>query len=87
MSALAAFAAVRSSGKSDGRLQVLNENLSRTLNDVARAKQQLLKLEQLKLDLATKITSEAARRTKVLEEDLSEEEVLRRLKEKGLVKK
>lgn len=81
-----ALVVVRSQGKQAGRLEVVKEDMQDALGKVDQARKPLEDLHQERVDLATKITREAAARTKALEEDLSPEEVLKRLREKGLVK-
>lgn len=80
------YVGVRASGKADGRLEVLTDDLRKTLNDTDTTLVKLKKLNQQKVDLTARIAAEAATRTKPLEENLSDEEVLRRLKEQGIVK-
>jgi hypothetical protein len=76
----------RSQGKQAGRLEAVTKDVQKTLNDIDASRTKLQKLHQERVDLASKIVLESAERTKALEEDLTPEEVLKRLREKGLVK-
>lgn len=86
LAGLVALAVARSQGKKVGRLEMVEKDMRKTLNEVDANRKKLVALSKERVDLAAQIAKEAAKRTKALEEDLSEEEVLRRLREKGLVK-
>lgn len=83
---LALLAAVAWSSRKNGRSEVLVEQLQKTLDTVEQTKEKLSKLNQQKIDLVTEIAKVQADRTKALEEDLTDAEVLKRLKEKGIIK-
>lgn len=84
--ALALFVSVRSFGRKQGRLEVINEGLQQALNTADTAKIRLKKLQQERTKIVADIVELAAKQTGAMNETLSDEEVLRRLREKGLVK-
>lgn len=86
MSALGLYVVARSSGKRDGRASVIYERLKTTLQDIDHTKSRLDVLHQKKIDLTAEVARLAAERTKVLQEDLTDEEVKKRLREKGFIK-
>ncbi len=86
MTASVALAAARSSGKRDGRAIAAYEKLKNTLSDIDSTKSRLDVLNQKKIDLTAEVARIAAERTKALQENLTDEEVKKRLREKGLIK-
>jgi urease accessory protein UreF len=87
VTALVGLAAARSSGKRDGKTHAALDNLAHTLKEIDAAKARLAELGKKKLELAGHIAAEAAKRTNTLNEDLTPEEVTRRLKDKGFIKR
>lgn len=87
VSLLAVLAAVAWSSRKNGRAEVLTEQLRDTLERVDQTKAKLEGLHKEKTELVAKIAEVQAARTHALEENLTDEEVLKRLKDEGLVKK
>lgn len=86
VTSLAVLVAVAWSSRKNGRAEVLTEQLRDTLNRVEQTKTKLDSLHKEKTDLVAEIAAVQAERTHALEENLTDEEVLKRLKEQGLVK-
>ena len=86
-SLLVAYVSVVWSSKKNGRAEALTAQLRDTLQKVDATKQVLSKLAEEKIALVAKIAEVQATRTHALEENLTDEEVLKRLKDQGLVKK
>ncbi len=86
VSGLVGYAAVVWSSRKNGRAEVLTEQLRDTLKRTEQTKAALNKLATERNELVTKIAEVAAERTKALDENLTDTEVIKRLKEKGILK-
>ncbi len=73
-------------GKKQGQSEEAHRKLEETLKEIDKSDGKINELHEEKKQLIEKILEEAAVSTKALTQNMSEEEVIRRLREKGLVR-